>query len=698
MALAFLSCAAHLQADPLDRWTWRYPRPQGCTLRAVTCGNGLYVAVGDSGTIITSGDGYNWTNQSYGTFPFLSGVAYADGEFAAVGPAGAIITSSNGTDWVQQPQVTTNSLYGIGGNSLWRSNSAPRFLAVGDLGTTVWCSDVTIWTMGGVGTTNGLYGVTWRSNCFLVVGEGGTVVRTTGQVWSPSPSGTTNSLYGVAYGNPIATACGDLNQFGPINTNAIMYSTNSSRNWSSQTWAGPWGGVPDLWFPSQAFILHSMAFGTNRFVAVGDTGWTLEFMYPGVVLTSDTGTNWTELSAETSENRLYGVTYGNGLFVAVGDAGGILVSPDGLTWTEVTGYHRSAIRAIACAGGLYLASGQPICHAYSSFPDLTSLVSSNGTDWVVSTTNPPTMNDLAGSGKIFVGVSGGCICTTTNGFGWTSNCLSANTLRGVGWGKGQFAVVGDAGTIYTSADGFNWNNHSIAPASNLNCVAYGNGQYVAAGSVVASSVDGVSWSLTLTNPPATFGRLIYANGLFVATAYVGPSYSPTGEILSSPDGVNWQLRYSLAGGTVSGLAYTSGIFLAISEYGAILKSLNGIDWTPAATLPLVDGGAFHGYYTGNYSACLCAWDGRFIAAGLDGIMMQSDDIKVPILSGSTRIKPLGVTFSFNPESGASYRIQTSTNLDIWQNLYQGIGRSQPTRFIDFTPRSSARRFFRVVSP
>src|ERR1039458_8400527 len=77
VALAFLSYAPHLQANPLDRWTWRYPRPQGCTLRAVTYGNGLYVAVGDSGAIVTSGDGHNWTNQSYGTFPFLCGVGYA---------------------------------------------------------------------------------------------------------------------------------------------------------------------------------------------------------------------------------------------------------------------------------------------------------------------------------------------------------------------------------------------------------------------------------------------------------------------------------------------------------------------------------------------------------------------------------------------------------------------------------------------
>ena len=36
--------------------------PTANNLRFVTYGNGLYVAVGDSGTILTSPDGQNWTS------------------------------------------------------------------------------------------------------------------------------------------------------------------------------------------------------------------------------------------------------------------------------------------------------------------------------------------------------------------------------------------------------------------------------------------------------------------------------------------------------------------------------------------------------------------------------------------------------------------------------------------------------------
>jgi len=52
-------------------------------------------------------------------------------------------------------------------------------------------------------------------------------------------------------------------------------------------------------------------------VAVGDGG---------TILTSPDGVSWTERDSGTS-NWLWGVTYGNGTFVAVGDYGTILTSP-----------------------------------------------------------------------------------------------------------------------------------------------------------------------------------------------------------------------------------------------------------------------------------------------------------------------------------------------------------------------------------
>jgi hypothetical protein len=51
----------------------------------VTYGNGLFVAVGEDGTILTSPDGVTWTQRTSGTSNWLNGVAYGNGLFVAVG-------------------------------------------------------------------------------------------------------------------------------------------------------------------------------------------------------------------------------------------------------------------------------------------------------------------------------------------------------------------------------------------------------------------------------------------------------------------------------------------------------------------------------------------------------------------------------------------------------------------------------------
>jgi len=699
--LALLRTASELRADPLDRWSWLYLRPQGSSFNAVTYGDGLFVAVGDWGAIVTSGDAYHWTNQSYGTFPNLLGVGYSAGTYAAVGVGGVILTSSNCINWTQRSSPTTNTLRGIAGNPVYHANN--QFLAVGDRGTIVFANDVATWADGSSPdlTTSNLRGITFVDGDVTMVGDNGTFL-TFWQHPAPPPPSTTNSINAFVAGNGVYAIGGDLGTYTPpgTTTNVIFYSTNSAY-WNRQLFTGSFGATDGLWYPSDLFAIRGMAFGNSRFVAVGDTGKTLERNYPGVLLVSDTGTNWTELGALTSENYLYGVTYGNGRFVAVGAAGSILVSSNGLDWSELTGYHRTAVTAIACNEDLCIASGQGVPRVYSwlRFPDFSTLVSSNGNDWVVATTNLPAMSDLFGSGNLFVGVSGGCIYATSNSFIWTTNCISPTTLHGVGYEKGLFLVVGDSGAIFTSPDGQTWSDHSIANAGNFNCAAYGNGLFVAAGTSVATSTDGTSWSLFATNPPANIARVVYANRMFVAAGYVASFYL-TARFLSSQDGKNWQVRYTspaTAFPTYPTVAYASGTFLGLLGQ-TLFKSPDGIAWSSGATsLPLNASDLVFSYPYG-YSPPLCARRGTFIAGGMDGILMQSADTRVPIISNSARLTDLGFTFTFNPQIGDPYRVQASTNLEFWENLQTELATNQLTTFTDASAPTLSKRFFRVVSP
>lgn len=82
-------------------------------LYAVTKGPGRHVAVGASGTIITSDDGgATWTARDSGFDGSLYDVAWTGADYVAVGYSGAILTSSDGVAWSVYDHGT-GSLYSV---------------------------------------------------------------------------------------------------------------------------------------------------------------------------------------------------------------------------------------------------------------------------------------------------------------------------------------------------------------------------------------------------------------------------------------------------------------------------------------------------------------------------------------------------------------------------------------------------------
>src|SRR4051794_11166076 len=80
-------------ADPLDQWTWRGPRPTTTSLYGLTYGNGMFVAVGNAdwpSSIITSVDSHTWTARLAPTERTLLGVGSGGSLFVAVGDEGSI--------------------------------------------------------------------------------------------------------------------------------------------------------------------------------------------------------------------------------------------------------------------------------------------------------------------------------------------------------------------------------------------------------------------------------------------------------------------------------------------------------------------------------------------------------------------------------------------------------------------------------
>src|SRR3990170_8573205 len=133
--------------EPLDNWHLISPPPTERSLSGITYGNNIFVAVGWSGTILTSTDGINWTKRESGTLNPLNRITYADGKFIAVGWGGTILTSTDGIAWTSRASGNTSSLNGIAyGNS--------AFVAVGDSGIILTSADGITWTARASGITS----------------------------------------------------------------------------------------------------------------------------------------------------------------------------------------------------------------------------------------------------------------------------------------------------------------------------------------------------------------------------------------------------------------------------------------------------------------------------------------------------------------------------------------------------------------
>ena len=135
--------------------------------KTTTTASGLFVATGNSATILTSTDGTTWTSRTSGISETnaIWETSYGNSTFVLVGDNGTILTSADGTSWTSMTSGTTDDLWGITyGNS--------TFVAVGDngssSGTILTSSDGTTWTSRTYGVNYWLYGVTYGNNTFVV--------------------------------------------------------------------------------------------------------------------------------------------------------------------------------------------------------------------------------------------------------------------------------------------------------------------------------------------------------------------------------------------------------------------------------------------------------------------------------------------------------------------------------------------------
>jgi hypothetical protein len=248
------------------------------------------------------GSAENWYSNSPGSLPF-SGIAYGNGRFVAVSNGSTTLRHS--TDGITWNSVTVGSL-GLSG--IVYANG--KFVAVGGQLLDNFVTNVEVstdgisWTRYNPAFEIQAKSITYGNGLFVAVAFGGpgnrVMTSPDGINWTQRTPSANNDWQSVAYGN------GKFVAVSSNGTNRVMYSTDGI------SWTGL---AVNLNSNAITFAEGKFTTGTNY---------------------STDGITWT--GTTISPIIPFGITYGNGIFVAVGQAGTdrIAISEDAISWTLVT--------------------------------------------------------------------------------------------------------------------------------------------------------------------------------------------------------------------------------------------------------------------------------------------------------------------------------------------------------------------------
>jgi photosystem II stability/assembly factor-like uncharacterized protein len=330
------------------------------------------------------------------------------------------------------------------------------------------------------------------------------------------------NIYGVGYAS--LTTCGNnatissSGVFAAVGAGGAIFTSPDGQSWTNF--------APPASFSTDLYAVTGYAAKQNdetnpslRLVAVGAQGASiyslngLGWNIGNPANSYDPVTN----PANPGNQALHSITQYGGKYVAVGDAGTIITSSDGITWKSqniipsVTPVTTANLNGIT-HGNIYVAVGDGGTIITSS--------SANSKTWTLRTAVvPPTsvnLRQVASIGNLIVAVgdSGTVVTSKDGGVNWVVQTISATNLVGVvaeyqrldndvkdGWlglvPTVQFVIVDSSGNTYASysnlasAGGLSWSTPASIGITNLNSlgqplVSSGFG-YVAAGNNGASA-------------------------------------------------------------------------------------------------------------------------------------------------------------------------------------------------------------------
>jgi methionine-rich copper-binding protein CopC len=254
--------AANSMAQSTDGITWvKVTAPFSSNIRNITYINGRYIAVDNNAEIAYSADLITWTKASDSTFGTnqITGIAWNGSRYVAVGTFGRMAYSADLITWTAINDGTGP------GESQFPSNrnindiiyANGKFVAVGSNGVIAHSTDGINWTAVSNSNVNlnAINRITYGNGRYLAVTNGGRITHSTdGITWTGFASVfTTMNTYG-----------GGLFFAGGVSGLMAHSATGLDLSWTRLE--------NDVTTFGTSAAINGIAFGNNRFVAVGSNG------------------------------------------------------------------------------------------------------------------------------------------------------------------------------------------------------------------------------------------------------------------------------------------------------------------------------------------------------------------------------------------------------------------------------------------
>ena len=372
----------------------------------------------------------------------------------------------------------------------------------------------------------------------------------TATAWSSGGSATSGTYYSYLGNYYRATGNGTFTTSGPTHTTGSVTNGTVPLLYTG-TLAVATANLTNYGVSSYTIVTAGYGYSSIPAVTVLDTSAKFVAIRSGASATSaystvaNLGSSWTAGNTLASKTDLAALSYGGGVYVAVGGTSGTasaVSSTDGITWIDrssaITSLSGGSYGAITYGNGTFIAI---------NYGGIGTSWSNNGVTWTAGGNLPNVGSNYwtsitYGNGR-FVAIQGVGGASTSaaysidKGLTWIAvpaGLGSSQTWQTIRYGQGLFFAVASGGTVAaTSPDGINWTQRTMPGSStNWKALAFGN-----VGSsplwIAASNTSGTTGASIKTGAQALGRMKVVANTVTEIRMVEPGSAYPTGSVTAT---------------------------------------------------------------------------------------------------------------------------------------------------------------------